>query len=373
MGTAYTPGLRVSSGTIVRKTRRLPLKGQVTVEQGDKVTADTVVARTDIPGIIQTVKVAENLGLEPADAIGALLVKEGDQIEAGHVVAMSRSFFGMFKSECKCQFKGTVELISNVTGHVGVRMPANPVEVTAYIDGEIAEVIEGEGVVIESYGAFVQGIFGVGGERTGILSIPVDSPDITLTEDLIWPEHEGKVLVAGSSVTIGALRRAAEMGVAGIVVGAIVDTDLVEYIGHDIGVAITGYEDIVTSLILTEGFGSIQMAKRTFDLLRSLNGRRVSISGATQIRAGVIRPEIICPLESRPDHAERPSRGQLLEVGSPIRIIREPYFGVLGTVSKLPHEPVVVESGAVVRILEAELADGRTIIVPRANIEIIET
>ena len=372
MGTAYTPGLRVSSGTIVRKTRRLPLKGQVTVSKGDTVTADTVVARTDIPGIIQTIKVAENLSLEPLDAMNALLIKEGDVVEPGHVIAMSKSFFGLFKSECKCHFSGTVELISTVTGHVGVRMPSNPVEVAAYIDGEVADVIEGEGVVVESYGAFVQGIFGVGGERTGILSIPVNSPDTTLTEDLILPEHEGKVLIGGSSVTIGGLRKASEMGVAGIVVGAIVDTDLVDYIGHDIGVAITGYEDIVTTLILTEGFGDIQMAKRTFDLLGSLDGKQVSINGATQIRAGVIRPEIICPLGSRPDHAEGPSKGQMLDVGSPIRIIREPYFGLLGSVSKLPHEPVVVESGAVVRILEAELADGRTVTVPRANVEIIE-
>ena len=40
--------------------------------------------------------------------------------------------------------------------------------------------------------------------------------------------------------------------------------------------------------------------------------------------------------------------------------------------TKLPSEPVQVESGAVVRILEAKLQDGPVVCVPRANVEIIE-
>jgi hypothetical protein len=115
------------------------------------------------------------------------------------------------------------------------------------------------------------------------------------------------------------------------------------------------------------------MAQRTFDLLKSLEGREVSINGATQIRAGVIRPEIVAPIGSILENKELPSKGQILDLGSNIRIIREPYFGKLGTVVNLPHELVEVESGAVVRTLEAELNDGTRVRVPRANVEIIET
>ncbi len=372
MGTAYTPGLTVSPGTIVKKTRRLPLKGQVTVKVGEQVKADTVVARTEIPGIIQTVKVAELLGLEPPEALAALMIGEGDTVEAGQIIAESKSFFGLFKSEVKSPYKGKVELISTATGHIGVRLPSNPIEVDAYMDGVVSEVIPNEGVVVETYGALVQGIFGVGGERTGLVVAPGASPDAALTEEMITADHAGAVLIGGAGVTRGALRKAASVGARGVVVGAIVDTDLIDYIGHDIGVAITGQEDIVTTLILTEGFGSIKMAERTFNLLKSLEGRQVSINGATQIRAGVIRPEVVAPLGSRPEGPSVHHKGQLLEVGSNIRVIREPYFGALGNVIALPPEPVEVESGAVVRILEAELADGSIVRVPRANVEIIE-
>ena len=165
MGTAYTPGLKVSSGTLIQKQRRLPLKGQVLVNIGDKVTSDTIVARTDIPGIIQTVKVAETLGIEPGEAIAALQVKEGDEVVAGQMFAETKSFFGLLRSECKTPYAGVIELISPTTGHVGVRLPSKPVEISAYIAGAIAAVIADEGVVVETYGALVQGIFPVAGEQ----------------------------------------------------------------------------------------------------------------------------------------------------------------------------------------------------------------
>ena len=88
-----------------------------------------------------------------------------------------------------------------------------------------------------------------------------------------------------------ALQAAASRGAAALVVGGVVDSDIVSYLGHDIGVAITGQEPVVTTVILTEGFGGLQMAARTWELLSSLEGQKASVNGATQIRAGVIRPD----------------------------------------------------------------------------------
>jgi hypothetical protein len=80
---------------------------------------------------------------------------------------------------------------------------------------------------------------------------------------------------------------------------------LSEILGYDLGVAITGSEDIPTTIVCTEGFGQIGMAGRSFDLLKELNGRRASISGATQIRAGVIRPEVIVPTSAEEREAAK--------------------------------------------------------------------
>lgn len=380
MGTAYTPGLKVSAHTTIEKLRRLPLKGTVLVKEGEVVTPATIVARTELPGIMQTVKLAERMGIEPHDVISALRVKEGDKVEVGDVLAETKGIFGrFFRSEFKSPHSGTVELISPTTGHLGLREKPLPVEKDAYISGVITKVIPEEGVVVTCQGALVQGIFGVGGERLGQVAVVTSGSNEPLTDTLLTDAHRGKIVVGGSNVSGAALRKAAAVGVVGIVAGGVIDRELMDYLaealkqpGYDIGVAITGQEAIPFTLVVTEGFGNIQMAERTFALFRSLEGKVASINGATQIRAGVIRPEIIVPQEGAVVVAKTGEEAGQLTSGTPIRIIREPYFGLLGTVSGLPSELVQVESETWVRVLEAKLQDGRTVTVPRANVEIIE-
>ncbi|MHB1002127.1 MAG: hypothetical protein ACYC27_23040 [Armatimonadota bacterium] len=371
MATAYTPGLKVTPRTIIRKTRRLPLKGSVMVHLNDIVEPEAVVAGTELPGIMQTVRAAEVLGVDPSEVGPHLKVAVGDHVERGTLIAETKSFFGLLKNECKSPISGTVEMISDISGHVGIRFKPIPVEVKAYIKGRVTDIIPEEGVTIETTGALIQGIFGVGGERLGEIKMVAGSPDEIIDADQITDDLAGKVIVAGANITGAAIRKASESGVVGIVTGGIIDSDLVNYLGYDIGVAITGQEKISTTLIVTEGFGVIRMANRTFDLLKSLEGQNASINGATQIRAGVIRPEIIVPSVNE-DTSSIKEDEQSLDIGTGIRVIREPYFGVLGIVTALPSQPVVVESGAKVRILEAKLDDGSIVTVPRANVEIIQ-
>jgi hypothetical protein len=358
---------------VILKTRRLPIKGEVLVQEGDLVQPDTVVARALLPGILQTVRVAQMLGIEPKQIHSTLKVKEGDTVEKDQVIAETKGFLGLFRGVAKSPVAGTVELISEVTGHVGVRQPPTVIDVNAYVQGRVVKVLPQEGAVIETQGALIQGIFGVGGERRGALRVVVSDPSETLTAQHIPDGVAGQILVGGAAVEADAITRAAECGAVGIVAGGIRDTDLIRYLGRDIGVAITGSEDIPLSIIITEGFGTIQMASRTFRLLKSLEGKTASINGATQIRAGVIRPEIIVPLEDPSHLPESPParQAQLLDIGSAVRIIREPYFGRLGTVVELPPELMEIESGTHARVLKAKLDDGTVAVVPRANVEII--
>ena len=388
----YTPGLAVRAHTTIQRTRRLPIKGKTLVGLGDTVTPDTTIARAELAGFLQSVKVSAKLGLEGAEAQKLLTVEIGDSVTRGQIVARSKGLLGLFPSEAKAVATGTVEIFSPITGNLGIREAPTPIDVTAYIGGKIVAILEGEGAVIETQGALVQGIFGVGGERRALLYVVSESPDAVLDAPQITEECRGKLLLGGSNLTAAALKKAAEMGVLGIVVGGMIDKDLIAFLGYDIGVAITGHEDIPLTIILTEGFGTIAMARRTYDLLASLEGKEASFSGATQIRAGVIRPEIIVsdtsPMLStpydNPDYKTEKSSevsegGGGLAIGTPIRIIREPYFGKLATVTALPYELVRLESGTEVRVLRAKLADiadisagdSREVTVPRANVELL--
>ena len=45
---------------------------------------------------------------------------------------------------------------------------------------------------------------------------------------------------------------------------------------------------------------------------------------------------------------------------------------MIGTVGSLPPEPHVLGSGSKARVLEVQLTEGGTVVVPRANVELIE-
>ncbi len=371
MAQAYTPGLTVAESTTIRKERRLPLAGQVKVSVGDVVAAEQVVAETALPGNVTTVNVAHDLNVNTEEVPRLMLKSEGDSVQAREPIAEHKALWGIFHAVSRSPVEGTIENISSITGQVLIRGPAVPVELTAYIDGMVVEVLSGEGAVVECQGALIQGIIGIGGEAHGEVMIAVEHPAQPLTADLIAEDCRGKLIVGGEQATLDALQQAREVGAVGVVVGGIDAAVLDELLGETLGVAITGDEDVGLTLIITEGFGELPMAQHTFDLLTAHAGERASLNGATQIRAGVIRPEVIIP---HPSSAEAPSEPATagLSVGSRVRLIRDPYFGVLGTVTALPEELQKIETESLVRVVHVRTDEGNELTIPRANIELIQ-
>ncbi len=371
---AYTPGLRISEKTKIASRRSLPLQGDVLVKKGAALKAEDVVAVTHLPGKVHVTNAVNRLGIQPKDLMDYMLKKEGDSVQKNEPIAETRPWLKMMKSVLQSPITGTIETISTVTGQILLREPPRPIEVYSHIDGIVTEVMQKEGVVVETVGTFIQGIFGVGGETVGELAIAVDGPDDILTAGKIRSEYKDKIIVGGAFVEYDTIEKAKTTGVKGIIVGGFNDEDLKKLLGYDLGVAITGSEEIGITLIITEGFGRIQIAQRTFELLKSRAGAKVSINGATQIRAGVVRPEIIIPLANRTTgekDAVTANRG--MEIGDPVRVIRAPYFGRIANIKALPFSPQLIETEATVRVLEVAFADGTSAVVPRTNVEMIET
>lgn len=374
MAVAYTPGLKVTNRVRHQTRRLLPIAGEVLVEVGQKVGAQDVIAQTFMPGDITPINLANLLSLPPGEVTECLLVKEGEQVEVGQTLARTKGIFGFFKNEYKAKVAGTLESISKVTGQLIIRGEPLAVQVLAFLAGEVVEVLPGEGVVIEADITYIQGIFGIGGEAYGKLKMACADPKEELTAELLTPDMKGQIVVGGARMTGDAVRKAIKLGISAVISGGMDDQDLKEILGYDLGVAVTGSETVGTTVIITEGFGEIAMAERTFQLLKAREGDEVAVNGATQIRAGVMRPEILIPLsgEELQQEAEPAHTTGALEVGSPVRIIRDPHFGLIGRVSGLPSEPKVLGSGSKARVLEVELESGSQVIIPRANVEIIE-
>jgi hypothetical protein len=369
MAHIYTPGLKVTARIRIKKQRKLSIKGEVVVEIGNKVNADTVVACTKLSGNVVPLNIIGNLGVPPGDVERYLKKHPGDSLKQGDIIAQTN---GWFKTTVVSPIEGKFESFSMITGGAILRYPPVPVEITAYINGEVTEIFEKEGVVIETMGALVQGIFGIGGETNGELIKAVEKPSDILTPDIITPEFKDKILIGGSLITCDTLKKAVECGCKGIIVGGIVSKDLNDFLGYNIGIVITGSEQKGITLIVTEGFGQMEMAKRTFDLLCANSGKKASINGATQIRAGVLRPEVIIPSDENLIDIAEQAEIKGAKDGSKIRIIREPNFGKIGKIISLPSESRIIETGAKVRVFEIQLENGDKVTLPRANVEIIE-
>lgn len=435
--------------TMVRKTRRLPLPGEVLVKKGDRVEPDTVVAKISLrPGIPWVVPVARLLGIEASDTEACMFKKVGDRVKMKEVIARAekglygrkefesptdgviedisnrsgrvtiREEFGKeeppvkvdvaFELQCKphevrqyllrqigdevkkdqifakkgetaafftktarAPISGVIDEVDDRTGFVTIARPFKEVVVKAYLRGLVEEIIPERGVVVAVPAVTVNGIFGMGRETHGEIKVLVDSPDQELTPELITEDCAGKIIVGGSYATNEALKRAVEVGCKGVVCGTASYLNIVNSLGVQLGVGITGQEDIGTTVILMEGFGHLSMREHAFKVLKSLDGREASINGATQIRAGAIRPEVIVPFPAYPGELATPRViDEELKVGDRVRCINDPYFGLMGEVISVPREPMKVESEAKVPVVEVRLADGRTTMVPRQNVEV---
>ncbi|OPX26000.1 MAG: hypothetical protein B1H06_06480, partial [Candidatus Cloacimonas sp. 4484_143] len=233
MAQAYSPGLTVTDSIVLRKERILPLKGKVLVKKGDKVKADDFVAETLLPGKVIPFNLANKLGVDPKFMKDYIKVKEGDILKKGMMMAETKGFFGMFKNIVKSPIEGEIESISNLTGQLLLREPKIPVQVKAFIDGIVVEVVKDEGVIIENKSAYVQGIFGLGGETNGEIKVIVDSNEEIVDLKNIDDSCKDKVIVCGAMVPLAAIHKAQQVGVAGIISGGIDDQDLKKLLGYN--------------------------------------------------------------------------------------------------------------------------------------------
>jgi len=280
----------------LKKIRRLPIPGEVYVKKNDKVLSNTLIAKGTVrnPEIIE-IRIDQKLDVDSDEVKNYLLKKVGDLVNKDEVIAIRRTFFGRSTKICRSPITGIIESYTDRSSRMLIRGTPIPVEVKAHIPGKVTDVIPLEGASIECKASILHGVFGVGGETQGPLVV-VCNNDEFLTEDKITNDHKGKILVAGSGLTLEILKKALSKEVAGIIVGGVDEEDLSHFIGHEIGLGITGSENSKITIILTEGFGVNPIKEMTYNFLSNYAGKLACIDGTTQIRSRMLKPEIIIPL-----------------------------------------------------------------------------
>jgi uncharacterized protein (TIGR01319 family) len=260
-----------------------PLRGKVTqIEASGKM----IIMREiqDYDGKPHVVDVAKKLDIKPGHIKAYMKFQEGDFIEIDRIIAQ-KTHAGRFVM-AKATSTGTLKKIDSDAGTVTIQYEIKPIQLKSFVKGKVSKVKENLAAEITGKGTMLYGIIGFGGEASGRIALLRNTNDLNYS-------HKERIAVAFKPIDEGFLRRAAEIGVAGIVAPSIHNADWVRFWGEEIGVALTGDEQIPFVLILTEGFGSFEMNERYRSFFVKAESKTASLSGRTQIRAGVTRPTVI--------------------------------------------------------------------------------
>ena len=235
-----------------------------------------------------TVNVAKKLNVKP-NLIARYLKKHlNDFVYAGEILAMKIFDTGgeTIPFIVHAPSTGSIVKIDNKTGKLTIRYDKKPFRMFAGVNGTITEIEEKKSVTVSYEGHSLNGIIGFASEAFGkIYFIENETDKINLQND--------SIAVFPGKIDYEFLKKATKRKIAGIVAAAIDNLDLVKFTGEEIGVALTGNENIPFPLVITEGFGNFRMSAKLQDFFRKNNGKPIFIDGHTQIRAGVIRPKII--------------------------------------------------------------------------------
>jgi len=264
-----------------------PIRGKV-----EKINYDsgTIVLREiqDYSYKPKIVNVAKKLNIPPK-LIKRYMKKElNDFVYAGDLLASKIIDAGgvTYPLAASVPTTGTIKEINTTTGKVTIKYDKDPYRKIAGIKGKISEIDPDRSATIYYEGFNLNGIIGFGSEANGKLRFIEKSEDITKC-------GSGDIVIIPEKINIDFLKKATKSKVNGIIAPSIDNSDLVDFTGEEIGVALTGNENIPFPLILTEGFGDFEMENNYCKFFQKNNGKSIYINGHTQIRAGVTRPEII--------------------------------------------------------------------------------
>ncbi len=340
----------------LRRERRLPpgAIGEVMVKDNQRVDPSDVVLRGAVSGKFIILDVVEALGLRNADQLTEEMfqVPAGDLVEKGQVIAVRG----------RRSLKAPVDAVVARIEGTQVILQANPqpVEIRAMCPGEITSIRGTNEVLIETIGALIQCAWGNDKWTFSAYKMEPSGGLESLEGDNLLPEYRSQGIVMTHPIQSSALFTAAvQQGVTAIIAPSM-HADLREAALRQ-----------TIPVILTEGFGEQQMSELVYNLLRDNLGRQALIDATEPARWTSTRPEILIPLPSGGSAPATPEADQYLVEGAIVRLARAPYTGMAGRVRRIIELPRPVENGLRLAGAEVQLAGGRTVFVPLANIEML--
>ncbi len=331
---------------------RLPIGADPMVEAGHLVEPAEVLATRRPPGPGVSIPVASRLHRNPADAAECLQITPGSYLDAGEPLAKDRGREVVAPSAClflAYDLDDGSALIAPLLG-------SEPI--VGHVRGEVTS-IDDEGMELRIGGALLEGVGGSGGAVHGELRVAVHEPGEELRASMIDVGATGRIIVGGSRASAETLTRARAMGVAGIVLGGVLDKELRDFEATQARRREVGGVRGDFAVVLLEGYGKVGLDPGLFAWFRAHEGRMASLFGDSA-RVYVY------------DADPPPGRRALPRPGDRVIAHRRPHAGRAGELLRLLDAPRAGASGIPVRSALVRFEEGSTTVVPLTNLEATE-
>lgn len=343
--------------TTIRRDRFLPdvTGGEVTVAMGARVSLTDIVARGASPAPYMVIDAARYFDLKDPEKLFDLLeVRIGEQVLEGVVLAGKSGRRGR---RLLAPVSGRVTEIAG--GQIIMQEEEPPLELEAGLNGVVVSVRKGRGVVIESYGAVMQGVWGNNRRVIGTLRHEPSDGMENIYGDALDTQYRGAVVVTRRTLRRATFQVIDDQGFIGVIAPGM-EPDMIETAAHS-----------RAAILLTGGFGSQRMSNTIAQFLDMMEGRQVTLDAVQPSPLETRRPEVLIAVPMEPgERPPAPNLNAILQIDREVRLTAGTSAGMVGHVLSLPKEPVLLENGLRVPCAQVELVTGEKINVPLANIEL---
>lgn len=339
--------------TTIQRERLLPVPGVVNVRLNQRVAASDVVAEARWAREHVLLDVARKLGVSIAAADRLIRCKEGDELAANSLVATRG---GLFPREVRAPREGRVVVVGG--GRVLIEVGEATVQLRAGLPGLVTRIVPERGVVIQTAGALVQGVWGNGRIETGMMVNLMEKPDSMLEAARLDVSLRGSVILAGMARDADVLRAAAELPVRGMIFSSL----------HPSLIPLA--LQMRYPILVMDGFGRLPMNSAAYRLLTTSAKREATVNAETFNRYSGARPEVIIPLPVAAEPAP-PNEMEAFADGQQVRLRAAPNFGAVASLIRLRPGLSTLPSGLRAPAAEVRLESGEVILVPLVNLEVV--
>lgn len=339
--------------TNIRRERVLPILGHVVARRLQKVSPTNVIVEARMNPEFILLDVSGGLNVSPKRADELLQRQEGDELAKGDVIAGP---VGLFQRTIRAPDPGVIRIAGE--GKILFEIISRSYELQAGMEGTVTNIIPERGGVIETRGVLIQGVWGNRKITYGVMNLLSPLLDREIQVDQIDISHRGSIVAGGYCTDPEVLENAEAVPIKGLILGSMASS-LIPVAGS-----------VNYPVILIDGFGKRPMNRAAAKLLATNQERNISLNAQRYDPYQGSYPEITITLPVS-EGVDYPSEVEEFTAGQDVYVTSGPAAGQTGSIQKLLESKFTFPNGVRARGAEVSLDSGTRVMIPLANMQVL--